>query len=55
MNTGQAILLIDDDREYCKAMAKMLARAGYHATVATDVLEAFGMLSQAPFDLIIMI
>ena len=50
----QSILLVDDERDHSETMAEMLEKAGYHATVATNVPEAFGMLSKEPFDLIIV-
>ena len=53
MEGRRSILLVDDDKEYCKAMAKMLERSGYSITVAADGRQALDFLSEKPFDLIL--
>ena len=53
MNDRQSILLVDNDREYGRAMKKMLDKSGYDVTIAQDGKEALGVLSKNVFDLII--
>ena len=47
------ILLADDDKEFRKAMTRMLEKAGYAITAAADGREALDALSDNEFDLII--
>ncbi|GAB4346489.1 MAG: hypothetical protein Kow0099_27770 [Candidatus Abyssubacteria bacterium] len=53
MERGRSILLVDDDREFCKAMKRMLEGAGYRMAAKHDGVEALEALSQGSFDLII--
>jgi two-component system response regulator HydG len=50
---GRSILLVDDDREFCKAFRRGLEGIGYTVTAVHDGLEALEALSQSDFDLII--
>ena len=52
MNAKQSILLVDDDREFCKVLKKMLEKSGYVVTLAADGQEALDILSKDVFDLI---
>lgn len=48
-----AVLLVDDDKEFRKAMKKMFERSGYKIAIACDGQEALDVLSEREFDLII--
>ena len=47
------ILLVDDDRDHSRALAKILEQAGYQASTSGDGREALTLLGQQPFDLVI--
>ncbi len=47
------ILLVDDDKEFRKAMKKMFENSGYAAVIAADGNEALDALSKEDFDLVI--
>ncbi len=47
------ILLVDDDKEFRKAMTRMFEKSGYAITVAADGNEALDALSDNEFDLVI--
>ena len=53
MSDKPFILLVDDDREFLKAMKKMFEKSGYIVTLAGDGMEALEILSRDAFDLII--
>jgi DNA-binding NtrC family response regulator len=53
MHDKQSILLVDDDREYCKATQKFLERRGYAVTSAIDGREALNAIIEETFDLIL--
>ena len=53
MDTKHSILLVDDDREFGKAMKRMFEKSGYGTTLAFDGGEALEILSRETFDLII--
>ena len=48
-----AVLLVDDDKEFRRAMKKMFEKSGYTITIACDGQEALDALSDEGFDLII--
>ena len=52
VNEGPSILFLDDDPEFCRAMASMFERSGYKTAIANDGCEAFDMISNEAFDLI---
>ena len=47
------VLLVDDDKEFRRAMKKMFEKSGYRITIACDGQEALDALSEEEFDLII--
>jgi DNA-binding NtrC family response regulator len=53
MYDRRLILLVDDDREYCRAIQKLLERRGYAVVFATDGEEALNALTEEAFDLIL--
>ena len=53
MSRRQSILLIDDDREYCRAMQKLFERRGYEIYLALDGQEALEAMSDQMIDLIL--
>lgn len=55
MNAEQAptVLVVDDDRDHCQALAKIFERAGYRVRTAADGQEALASLMERPFDLVI--
>ena len=48
-----AVLLVDDDKEFRRAMKKMFEKSGYGIRIACDGQEALDALSEEEFDLII--
>ena len=48
-----AVLLVDDDKEFRRAMKKMFEKSGYGIRVASDGQGALDALSEEEFDLII--
>ena len=46
-------LVVDDDRDHSKALAKIFERAGYQVGTANDGHEALTILAGRPFDLVI--
>ncbi len=53
MMEKHTILLVDDDKEFRKAMKKMFENSGYAAVIAADGNEALDALSNEDFDLVI--
>ena len=53
MMERHTILLVDDDKEFRKAMKKMFENSGYAAVIAADGNEALDALSNEDFDLVI--
>ncbi|RJP69075.1 MAG: response regulator [Candidatus Abyssobacteria bacterium SURF_17] len=53
MRQKNCVLLVDDDREFCSAMKKLLEKAGCEVAVTGDGYEALRVLSDSAFDLII--
>lgn len=53
MDRRQAILLIDDDQEYCRTMQKLFERRGYEIFLAADGQEALDIISDQLFDLVL--
>ena len=47
------LLIVDDNREYSRAPAKIFKRAGYRVSTADDGQEALRILTDRPFDLVI--
>ncbi|MBI3014208.1 MAG: response regulator [Candidatus Tectomicrobia bacterium] len=47
------LLVVDDNREYSRALAKIFERAGYRVCTAGDGQEALRILTDRPFDLVI--
>ena len=52
MNPGGHILIIDDEASLRQTMARILQRAGYEVTTATNGKEGFDLVSEHPFDLV---
>jgi len=50
---SKSVLLVDDDKEFRRAMKKMFERSGYEIRIACDGREALDALSDEEFDLII--
>ncbi len=55
MNSERAptVLVVDDNRDHGQALAKIFERAGYRVRTADDGQEAFRLLTERPFDLIV--
>ncbi len=55
MNSERAptVLVVDDNRDHSQALAKIFERAGYRVRTADDGQEAFRLLTERPFDLIV--
>lgn len=53
MNKKQSILLVDHDREFCKASKKIFEQSGYAVTLAADGHDALEILARDDVDLII--
>jgi len=53
MRGNPAILLVDDDLEFRKAMKRLFEKSGYDIAIAADGNEALEALSDRAFDLII--
>lgn len=51
---GQRILIIEDDPSLGKALQEFLARDFHNVSVARNSFEAFALLSQEPFNLILV-
>jgi len=47
------ILVVDDDRDHSKALAKIFERAGYRVSTASDGQEGLMILTERAYDLII--
>jgi DNA-binding NtrC family response regulator len=47
------VLVVDDDRDHSKALAKLFERAGYQVGTADDGHDALTILAGRPFDLVI--
>jgi len=52
MNSGGHILIIDDEASLRQTMARILQRAGYEVTTASNGKEGLALVSEHPFDLI---
>ncbi len=55
MNSERAptVLVVDDNRDHSQALAKIFERAGYRVRTADDGQDAFRLLTERPFDLIV--
>ena len=53
MGCRKSILLVDPDREFQKAMTKILKNSGYEIVAARDGREALNVLSDRTVDLVI--
>ena len=55
MNPERAptVLVVDDNRDHSRALAKIFERAGYRVGTAGDGQEALTILADRPFDLVI--
>jgi len=49
----ERVLIVDDDRHVLTLLERILARAGYHCTVATSAEDASARLDGGPFDLLL--
>jgi DNA-binding NtrC family response regulator len=47
------VLVVDDDQDHNRALAKIFERAGYRVRTAEDGREALMVLTERPYDLII--
>jgi CheY-like chemotaxis protein len=47
------ILVVDDERDVCLLVRRILERSGYQVTVATSTFQALTVIAQASFDLLI--
>jgi len=47
------VLVVDDDQDHGRALAKIFERAGYRVGTAGDGQEALRILTERPFDLVI--
>jgi DNA-binding NtrC family response regulator len=47
------VLVVDDNREHCQALAKIFDRAGYRVGTAADGQQALKLLTNQPFDLVL--
>ena len=52
--TRLPILVVDDDRDTCNVMAKMLAAYGFHADVASDGQSALDLVAQKTYGIAII-
>jgi len=52
MNMEGHILIIDDEASLRQTMARILQRAGYEVTTASDGKEGLALITEHPFDLI---
>jgi len=52
MNSGGHILIIDDEASLRQTMARILQRAGYEVTTASNGKEGLALVSEHPFDLL---
>ena len=52
MNSSAHILIIDDEATLRQTMARILQRAGYEVTTASNGKEGLGLVSEHPFDLV---
>jgi DNA-binding NtrC family response regulator len=48
-----AVLIVDDDVDHGRALAKIFERAGYRVHTAADGQDALAILTDWPFDLVI--
>lgn len=51
--TTFSLLIVDDDEQILKVLARLLAEEGYHVSTASDPLTALSLLRASPFDLLI--
>jgi DNA-binding NtrC family response regulator len=47
------VLVVDDEQDHRKALAKVFERAGYRVSTAGDGHEALAILTERPFDLVL--
>ncbi|HXD09059.1 MAG TPA: response regulator transcription factor [Anaerolineales bacterium] len=52
MNSGGHILIIDDEASLRQTMARILQRAGYEVTTASNGKDGLALVSEHPFDLL---
>jgi len=52
-NTGQNLLLVDDEENVLKSLQRLLRRDGYTLHMATSAQKAFDILAQFPVDVIL--
>jgi two-component system response regulator HydG len=48
-----SVLVVDDNREHCQALAKIFDRAGYRVSTAYDGQEALALFMERPCDLVL--
>jgi DNA-binding response OmpR family regulator len=53
-SSGIRLLLVDDDKDTCEALAGLLESSGYKTTTAATVEEGFRRARENEFDLIIL-
>src|SRR5688572_18652689 len=54
MSSGARILVVDDDRHIREVMRFALEKAGYTVSEATDGSQAFALICQSEFDLVVL-
>jgi DNA-binding response OmpR family regulator len=54
MNTEGHILIIDDEASLRQTMARILQRAGFEVTTATDAKDGLTLITGHPFDLVFL-
>ena len=54
MTTGAAVLVVDADRDYARALSLLLRREGYRVRVARTRAQALFVAAQEHFDLAIV-
>jgi len=54
LKQGSAVIIVDDDREFCRTLADTLAAKGYRTSTAHDGPEALALAEQETFDFIIL-
>lgn len=52
-NTGQTLLLVDDEPNILNALTRLLRRENYHILAASSPLEAFDLLAKHPVQVIL--
>ena len=54
IQTGQAVLLVDDEAEFASTLAERLNLRGFSASVALDGESALARLEEEDFDLVLL-